>query len=138
MINKIKYRIGLIIRQLYCHWGFVIERIPETTELVHVHELVRIYELKKLANNIRELNNQKLYNGLLKKYVTDWNDTVLSSEFIGDGSGEHNLGVYRKVCFENGCFFEKAYFNDSYDLLKVDWFYDHVFPVLKESLKTVR
>lgn len=138
MINNIKHRIRLLIKRLLYYRGFVIERIPNANELVVVHELVRKYELKKLANNIRKINNQKLYNNLLKKFVADWDDKIASADFIGYGSGEDNLGIYRKVCFEDSCFFEKVYFNDSNDLLKVEWFYEHIFPVLEKYLKTVK
>lgn len=138
MVSRIKYRIGLIIKQLFCYRGFIVMRIPETNELVEVHEEVRTYELKRLAYNIKELNNQKLYNKLLKKYVDDWKDNLASAEFIGNGSGEHNLGVYRKVGFENSYFFEKVYFNESTDLLKVEWFYEHIYPILKELIKTAK
>lgn len=138
MVVKIKYRIGLIIKQLFYYCGLVVERIPDETELVHLHEEVRMYKLKKLANTIREIKDHNLYNSLLKKYIANWDERFVSSEFIGDGSGEYNLGVYRKVRIQNNYYFEKVYFNDSPDLLKVEWFYEHIYPISKDLLKTVK
>lgn len=119
--------------------GYALERIPETSQLVDVHEQVKRYQLKKLAEDIKKLNDQKLYNKLLKKYIIDWDwdDYFTSSVFIGHGSGEDNLDVYRKVCVEDKYFFEKVYFNDSQDLLVVEWFYEYVYPRIGEHLKTV-
>lgn len=138
MIDKIKYRIDLIIKQLFYYFGFTIERIPDADHLAHFHKEVQMYELKKLAYDIKKTGNQKLYNNILKKYVAEWDNNFISSEFIGHGSGEHNLSVYRKVCFENNYYFEKVYFNDSYDLIKVEWFYEYIYPLLNESLNTVK
>lgn len=140
MITIMKNKIILMIKRLFHYWGFIINRIPDANhffdELIDADKEVKKYELKKLVLNIRIANNQKLYNNILKKYVGDWNDRFTSAEFIGDGLGVHNLCAYRKVCFENKYYFEKVYFNDSYDLLKAEWFYEHIYPVLKDCLNT--
>lgn len=138
MINKIKYRVGLIIKLLFQYSGFTIERIPDTSRLDYLHEETRKYMLKKLVNNSKQTNNEKLYKKIIKNHVPDWNDTFTSAEFIGYGTGEQNLEVYRKVLYKKKYYFEKIYFYDSYDLLKVKWFYEHLYPVLKDSIKTAK
>lgn len=134
-----RHKIGFVIKQILYYLGYALERIPEASQLVDVHEQVRRYQLKKLAEDIRKLNDQRLYNKLLKKYIVDWhwNEYFTSSEFIGHGSGEGNLDVYRKVCIKGKYYFEKVYFNTSHDLLAVEWFYEHISPRIGARLKTV-
>src|SRR5690554_6950987 len=113
MFNKIKNRISSIIKQLFYYFGFTIERFPDAKQLNQFHKEVQMYELKKLAHNLKRTDNQRLYNKMLKQHVAEWDDTFISTKFMGYGTGEHNLGVYRKVCFENNYYFEKVYFNNS-------------------------
>jgi len=130
------------IKWLFHYLGFIVERIPDEvtlfSELNTVDKVVQKYVLKKLVRNIRIANNHKRYNNLLKKYVPTWHHNFKHAKFIGNGFGENSFNTFRKVNYENKYFFEKIYFNDAHDLLKVEWFYSHVYPVLNNSIKTAR
>lgn len=142
MIDLVKYWIILKVKRMFHYSGFIVNRIPDASHFMGEFDdeplEVEKYELKKLASNIRIANNQKLYNEILKKYVSTWDDNFTSSEFIGNGRGVHNLCIYRKVCFEGIYYFEKVYFSDSFPLKKIEWFYEHVYPILKDHMNIAK
>ncbi len=134
MLTAIKHKIHFIIKRYLYYFGYIIEQIPDANYLTQVHEEVRRYKLRKLANNIKKLDDHKLYNRILKKYAVEWKDDITSAEFVGNGFGGDNVEVYRKVLFQNIYYFEKVYFNGSYDLLRIEWFYEYIYTNLKKYL----
>lgn len=96
---------------------------------------IRFYELKKICNRIRENNNHKLYNEILKRYIKDLNIDFTETEFVGVGGGMGNLNVYRKVTFSTKTYFEKIYFSESEDLKRYIWLNENVFPILIDYIK---
>ena len=142
MIREIKSSIILKIKRFFHSLGFIIERLPDENlffcELQNYHEVIQKYKLKRIANEIKNVNNQKFYNKILKRFVPDWDDNLMNSKFVGNGVGESNLCVYRKVRCKNKNYFEKIYFNGSYDLRKEVWFFEQLYPFLKDNLNTAR
>ncbi|WP_316814882.1 hypothetical protein [Pedobacter nyackensis] len=128
------YKIKNLLKRLIHNLGFIVEQVPNDDQLFekleHAHEAVQHHELRKLALQIKVANNQKLYNKILKRKVVDWDNNFNSSKFVGSGFGTGNFGVFRKVCFDDNCYFEKVYFNNTRDLLKIEWFYTNVYPLL--------
>lgn len=53
--------------------------------------------------------------------------------FIGRGAGTGALRVYRKVVIDSVQCFEKIYHNESIGLIKTEWFYSSILPLLETS-----
>lgn len=142
MIDKIQNKLTPKVKWLFHYLGFIIERVPNENklyfELNDTHEAVQKHVLKRLTDNIRIANNHKLYNNLLKKYVPEWDSNFTTAMFMGSGLGEFSFNTFRKVHFEEHCYFEKVYFNDSYDLLRIEWFHEHVKFLLKDFLNVAK
>src|SRR5690554_2307194 len=98
MVNRIRQGILIRIKGLLYFLGFSIERIPDEdqlfTELNTAYDAIQKYLLKKRSLKDRIHNNHKQYNKLLKKFVPQWCIAFTSTEFVGQGSGMHNLCVY--------------------------------------------
>ena len=142
MIDRMKKSLSWRIRKLLYYLGFTVERIPDEdqlfAELHTAYDAIQKYKLKKRALRDRIHNNHKRYSILLKRFVSDWDIAFKSTEFIGQGSGKHNLCVYRKVCIDNKYYFEKVYFNDSVALRKNMWIQDNGYPILRNYLNTAK
>lgn len=142
MFNKIQNVLNSGVKWFFHHLGFMIEKVPDENKLYcqlsHTHEAVQKYVLKRLTNNIRIANNHKRYNNLLKRYVPEWDSNLTTATFIGNGIGEYSFDSFRKVSFEENCYFEKIYFNDSYDLFRIEWFQKHIYPLLTNSINVAK
>ena len=140
MIDKIKHKIILRLKKTLHYAGYNLERIPNANhlynELSKQHAAVQRHELKKFSEKAKVANNHTLYDNILKKYVPEWDNSYTSPLFIGSGQGEFNINVYRKMSYNNSLHFEKIYFTNSYSLMRMEWFYKHIYPIVKDELKT--
>lgn len=137
-----KERIILRVKRWLHYRGFIIERIPDDKKLdeeLHlVDEAGKRHILKKLTSNIGLADNHTRYNTILRKYVPSWNWNVSYATFVGFGIGEYSFNTFRRVLYEGRWFFEKIYFNNTYDLAKIEWFYEHVFPLLIDQINLTK
>lgn len=142
MIEKIQNKVTLKVKWLFHHLGYIIEKVPDENKLYfqlsNSHEAVQKHVLKRVTENIRIANNHTLYNNLLKKYIPEWNCDYSAAVFVGSGIGEYSFNTFRKVCFGESCFFEKVYFNNSYDLLRIEWFHEHINSLLRDWLNIAK
>lgn len=140
MVNRMKQSLLLSAKRLLYYLGFSLERIPDENqffnELHTASDAIQKYLLKKRASKNRAHNNHTEYNKLIKRFVPDWDITFTRTEFVGHGIGEHNLGVYRKVYFDDKYYFEKVYFNDSFALKKNKWICNNGHSILSNYLNT--
>lgn len=142
MSDKTQSKVALKVKWLFHYLGFIIERVPDENklffELNNTHEAIQKHVLKRLTDNIRIANNHRLYNRLLKRYVPKWDSNPTTARFMGNGVGEYSFNTFRKVYFKDKCYFEKVYFNNTYDLSRIEWFYKHINPLLKDSINVAK
>jgi len=142
MFGKLRDNFNSRVKWLFHHLGFIIEKVPTQNrlhlDLVNSDEAVQKYVLKRFANNIKIGKNHRLYNNLLKTYIPEWESNFTTAKFMGNGIGEFSFNTFRKVCFQESCYFEKVYFNNTLDLSRVEWFHANISCALKDSLNVPR
>lgn len=84
------------------------------------------HELQKTAHFISHINDHDYYTQLLKKFVPEWDISIDSAQFIGEGRGHNNINAHRKVCFKDKTYFEKVYFTNSKDFKSILWFHHQI------------
>lgn len=111
-------------------------------------KLARLMEFKTFDNISRQelgalvklyclfdLNSE--YGSLITQYDSNLNVEQVGEKFkrfITSGNGKGVLNSYRVLESGHEEVFEKIYFNDSDDLVRVEWFYQFVAPLLNESI----
>lgn len=94
------------------------------------------WRFKRSADFLQKNNKINLFNETLEWFVPNWNLKDIESEFIlkAKGSGASNLNIYRKTKINNNYYFEKIYFSQSNVLKNILWFYDYIYPLVKEDI----
>jgi len=96
-------------------------------------------DLRNYSKVAKYANDHDEYEAFIRNYDKNITfDGITSAEFIGDGRGLASLNSYRRVVFKNGqnnvSYFEKVYLRSSVEYIKMSWFYQEVYPQIKNRL----
>lgn len=133
-MNKIVDKLKKTLYKL----GYQINRIPKPTvfykRIMTESQQIQIHELKKYFKLIKEQEDFKSYNRLLKMFVPTLNMNFSNTEFVGNGASLNSINTYRKIKLDNVQLFEKIYYSKSLTLKKINWLKEHVFPLLDNQI----
>src|SRR5690625_5029607 len=129
-IIKIFYRLGIYID---------IEFFPSVEKVYHrispKPDQKQIAELEKICSAVSAGKDHKYYNQLLQKFIPSWDMKIQKAEFLGEGLWS-GFNSYRKIEFQGNQEFEKLFDSNSNDLNKLLWLEKHIFPLLKNKIKS--
>lgn len=133
-----KQKLVDITRKQLQNRGLLYKRYPT---IKHIFDKIKTlplavqrYELQELADTLKKTNNHKIYNSLLSEFIPCWSPHIQKEKFIGKGVGGSSLNTYRKVQIRETAYFEKIFFSDDENLLRLRWFYTLFYRRFKEFL----
>ncbi|MDD2475405.1 MAG: phosphotransferase [Dysgonamonadaceae bacterium] len=133
----VKRHFNYRVLKTMCHLGFYVDNLPSAESFYlktrNYPLAIKEDELRKITIFLRKANNRKLYGQILQKFVPQMDMKFSHTQFTGSGSGAYNLNAFRKVINNDEVFFEKAHFNSSIEIVRLNWFYDNIFASMKDN-----
>lgn len=138
-----KEKLIQTVKSIYYKLGFFPpQRILSPEHIVKDLKIAgtnrRKYDIQNHTLKLLQLKAEKEYNQFLKICIPSWDINIAKSQFLqqkGYGIGVSSLPAFRKIKTKNELWFEKVYFSDHPDLQRNIFFYNHIYPLLKEKLQ---
>lgn len=138
-----KEKLIQTIKSIYYKLGFFPPQRILSVEQIHqdyryLPEEIKRFLIQDYIYKIASFNKIELYIDFLQFHFPDNQFSFQNSQFITqlkDGGGGSSFSSFRKIKSDNELWFEKVYFSDHPDLQRNIFFYNHIYPLLKEDLQ---
>jgi len=135
-----KERVRNIINMFFFKMGFfpperVLSGAQIKEDYKNASQDIREFIIRKYFNYFALNNDHKGYEKFLFDYGIEINFSTENKSFLNSkGNGAGSLNTFRKVKKNNDILFEKIYFSYHKDLKHTLFFYDKIYPILKQYI----